>query len=535
MSRSARRCTRRPATRRVAAASRARDRARAAGAAAGRPGGTSAETSSGSVAGSCWATSWRLPSGSTTAGTRSRSGSSTARKLLGHVGERGVDQLHVGVEDDRHGPGDRLDARVRGAPVADVLEGDRLRAVAARDLDAVVARAAVDDHHLGARQVPCRRGEQGLELIGGVVRDRDEGEVVAGALGCAPVTAEWRSTSSMKRARARSRSNCSSARRRAPAASAVSCSSTSASAAAAASASPGGKSLPQLSSTISAGPAAAGATTGTPLASASASAIPNGSRSAVWSKACAVRSASAGSTVPGRSTRPARSGSRRAGGEPLDDPLAVRIDRGAREPQRLVRCAREDLERQFGPLPVDDRAEPQDAGSLGRHRREAVQVDAGRDHLDRPPQREVVAHGARVHDDGVRPPERAPQRRADRGARHEVVVARDPGRAGAAARQAGGRREGRAHAPREHERRPDRANHAADLARVAGERGAGSASGTQRRRAARAGAREARPPARRGRGTRCASSPGGQATTAGPGSPVTTSTRKRPAPPLLPL
>ena len=78
---------------------------------------------------------------------------------------------------------------------------------------------------------------------------------------------------------------------------------------------------------------------------------------------------------------------RPAGDQPLDEALALRIDRGAGEPQAHVRRTGRDLERQFGPLPLDDRAQPQHAVPLGlRGRREDTEVNARRDDLDRPPQ-----------------------------------------------------------------------------------------------------------------------------------------------------
>ena len=88
--------------------------------------------------------------------------------------KRRVQQLDVRVEDDRDRTGDRGDAGIGGSAVADVVQFDRLRAVAARHLGAAIGRAAVHHDQLRSGQVPLCGRQQGVELARGVVRDRDE-------------------------------------------------------------------------------------------------------------------------------------------------------------------------------------------------------------------------------------------------------------------------------------------------------------------------------------------------------------------------
>ena len=96
----------------------------------------------------------------------------------GKAGERAVEQLAVGVEQDGDVVAGLGDARVAGrAEPGVVRQLDHLGTALAGQAGAAVGRAAVDDHELRrVDEVPLDRVEQHAQLGLGVVEDDDGGE-----------------------------------------------------------------------------------------------------------------------------------------------------------------------------------------------------------------------------------------------------------------------------------------------------------------------------------------------------------------------
>ena len=149
-------------------------------------------------------------------------------------------------------------------------------------------------------------------------------------------------------------------------------------------ASPGTYSLPQRIVTISSGPPAAGATTGRPAASASTSARPNGS--AIGAVQQAARGREGHARVCDRAEELDASREvlpRRACAQRGDVRRRVARQRRAGEVEPQVGDARGDLQREVGPLPRDERAEPQRSRGARRRGRDPGPVrgvHAGTDH-----------------------------------------------------------------------------------------------------------------------------------------------------------
>ena len=147
-------------------------------------------------------------------------------------------------------------------------------------------------------------------------------------------------------------------------------------------------------------------------ASASATAIPNGSRSAVWRRRrAALGRVDLPGSPPGRRSRArARAAAARASRSPAASSgapaMRSAISGGARRPRRPGRAASRRRSR-----PATGRVPTRLPGTGA----EAVEVDAGQDHLDGAVEAQVVGDRARVHDDGVGAPQRAAQGGAARG------------------------------------------------------------------------------------------------------------------------
>ena len=413
-------------------------------------------------------------------------------ELVGERRERRVQQLDVGVEDDRDRTG-RPSRRRRS-------RRRRSRRCRARSSSAPWRRAtsmlpSLEPLSTTTSSAPgrCRFADASSvsSSARGVVRDRDERQAGARcrarppAGGARPARRSARGPARGRSAPRRGRAH----RRRARA---------SARAPRAGRARPGrrpraGRGGRSCRPRSRAGPPAAGATTGTPLASASAIAIPNGSRSAVCSRTRARRERRPPAPRRRRARR-GRRGPRGRRGRSAPRPAARRRRRARRRPGAASYPARARRPRAPGPAVSSRRSRPShrtpSRSLAGFGRKRSRSTPGGITSTARPSRRSsATARELTITASACLSARRSAAPITGPG--HEVVVAGEPARARGAARESGRRGDRRPHSPGEEQRRLELAQEPPDLARVPGQARGRERRARARCRASRAAARAA--------------------------------------------